>query len=471
MLYNTVTELGNKLLKQYCPDYPGSITTLTKQTFREMLIYSIALKTGIEYKYLPDEQVLYRAFRKADYSTATLEKLSFLYYACADSLDAFKIQKQYERLKPSQRAQYTPYWNRFVKDIASESAVLHTIHHTRKVGYEALNELALRRSDYRYWLRAAKNATELFQSIEILKLGLKELPDNPQIHKNLSVALNDAGRYAEEEKYILKALKANPHDADLHSNYGLHLHRVSKDYDKAEFHFREALRLCPEHINNNGHYAWFLHQIRNRYQEAQVQYEIALKTNSNSPSVLLNYSLLLAYHLFDLNKALLLLNRVKELLPNDPWVLGALAFFYTTYEINFDLAEQWYIKAINGDPNNYIKHTNYAQLLFIIGKTDQAMAELELAKKSKDISEESLLVHQFYLYCHRTKHWRNAKLNIQKMLDQGIASPHLNLTANLKTAIRDGHPEIETLLKYASLISQMPYSKDGKMIYTPLSVV
>lgn len=408
MLDNTVTQLGNKLLKQYCPDYPGSITTLTKQTFREMLIYNIAIKTGIEYKHLPDEQILYRAFRKADYSTATLEKLSFLYYACVDSLDALKIQKQYERLKPSQRAQYTPYWNRFVKDTAADSAVMHTILQSTKTGYDALQDVELSRSDYRYWLRAAKNATELFQRIEILKLGLKELPNNPSIHKNLSVALNDAGRYKEEEKYLLKALRANRQDADLHSNYGLHLHRVIKAYDKAEYHFKEALRLCPEHINNNGHYAWFLQSVRENYKEAQVQYEIALRVNPHSLSVLLNYSLLLAFHLFDLKKALVLLNKAKEIAPNDPWILGAIAFFYTTYEVNFEGAEQLYIKAISGDPDNYIKHSNYAQLLFIVGKTDKAKAELELAQKSADISDEMLLVHQFYLYCHCTGYLKTA---------------------------------------------------------------
>lgn len=456
-------KLYSKLLLTYCPDYIGDTTSLTKWTIRDMLLASISDKSGVDITMLPGEQSLYKAFRFIEVSSATIEKIALLYYALRDKTEKPRILKMYSAIAKAQRMQYMPFWNRFLMEFHANEKTEIALHNVAMEQYATLNEMNLDRKDYKYWIRAAANCIELHKRIDLYKEALTEIPDSLPLLKNITVALADAGRYEEEEKYLLYTLNLYPEDADTHSNYGLHLHKLQQHLDKAEHHFKEAYRLCPEHINNNGHYAWYLDNVKKDFRNAKHHYEIAIKMNPDCLAFLNNYGIFLAFYLFETDKSLQILQHAFDILPNDPTILGNIALVNTTYNLDLNKAELYFEKAINGDPNNPIKHVNYIQLLFLLNKKQKALQQTELVKRLSGLDEELLLELHFYLYAHSTEHHNESSSILKQLIEEGYSSSYKNFTPNVKKAISDNHPNKNQLLKFAGSISRLPYNTSGEM--------
>jgi Tfp pilus assembly protein PilF len=327
--------------------------------------------------------------------------------------------------------------------------------------YEGVNFL---RSQYQYWVKAAEKNSDLSKRIEIYNEALLELPDNEVILLDLGCAYYETGRYEEAERCNRYALSLYPNNADLHSNHALYLHIIAKDYENAEKHFKKALHLQPEHINNNAHYGWFLQSIRKDYRKAEEQYKIALKVNPNNPAALHNYGWQLCFIQFNIEKGIAYLEKVNTLYPNDATVLGNLAFAFTSYELDLAKAKKYFQIATELDPTNPVKHANFAQLLFAIGKKNEALKCIELARKYSNTDKELLLELQFYLYAHCTEMMNKAKRHLQELLNNGFTSEYKNFSVNIKTAIENGHPDIPTLIKFAEAISGFKYQENGQAI-------
>lgn len=58
------------------------------------------------------------------------------------------------------------------------------------------------------------------KSIEVAKLGLKHIPDEPQLHFSLANVYGKMAKYPESEKYFNNAIKLAPNNAKFHANKG-----------------------------------------------------------------------------------------------------------------------------------------------------------------------------------------------------------------------------------------------------------
>lgn len=320
------------------------------------------------------------------------------------------------------------------------------------------------RKEWQFWVNAAEKTTEMRSRIEIYLDGLTELPNHGHLIKNLAVAYYEVGRFDEAEKYLLKGIRVAPKDADMYSNYGLFLHEIQKDFDLAEINYEKAYKLNPKHVDNSLHYGYLLHTVRNEYIRAEEQYKIVLDLNPDSVGALVDYGLLLCFCLFNPSKGIPFFDRALELNPNDSTVLGNLALAYTTYELDFEKAEEYFRIATSLQPSSYLKQAYFAQLLFIKGKNDEALSCIDIAKKYANDDYETLLEIEFYLFAHYDKLRFSAEKNIKDYLQKGIKSELKNFTANIKAAIKQGHSDIDSLIYYARKISNMKYRNDGTLI-------
>lgn len=321
----------------------------------------------------------------------------------------------------------------------------------------------LPRSDWRYWRNAAEREQNLGIRIKRYQEGLDELENHPKLILQITTVFWHANKPDEAKEYFLKGLELYPKDADIHSNFGLFLQYALKDDDEAEKHFKIAYRLSPKHINNSIHYAWFLHGVREDFKNAEKYYGIALKVNPNCFAPLHNYGLLLCFDRFDMKKGIEQLKKARNIDPENAYAQGSLANAYTTYGINLDEAEGLYRKAIAKEPTNAIKLTNFTQLLFVMGKYDEAMDYMQLSKQYA-VANDLVIELEFYLYAHSSQFRNIAAQNIDKMLSEGKRSYRKNFTVNIKAAIRQGHPSVKELISYASRISKMKYTKTGELV-------
>lgn len=317
------------------------------------------------------------------------------------------------------------------------------------------------RKDWRYWRNAAKQVSEPRFRVAIYKDGLTELPDQFQLIKNLSVALYEIGNYKEAEKYMLKGIEVAPEDADMYANYGLYLHEYKGDYDRAEDSYKKAYKLNPRHEDNNQHYGYLLHTIREDYENAEIHYRIALEVNPLNEAALLDYGIMRCFNLFDPVGGLELLEKARQLSPNDPTVLGNIALAYTTYEIDLSKAEQYFRTAVAAQPSSFKKQANFAQLLFVLGKTDEAMQCIDIARKYAGKNYDVLLEIDFYLFAHCEVMQNTAKNNLETLLKRGYNNVLKNFSVNIKAAISKKHSDIKSLITLAKKISGLDYENNG----------
>lgn len=336
---------------------------------------------------------------------------------------------------------------------------------TPKERTRLINEVnpTLVRSDWKFWENAASNETELRLKIKIYKDGLLETDNSLHLINRLANTLWDAGNLDEAKEYMLLGVNAYPQAADMHSNLGLYYHQIAKEYDKAEKHYQKAYELCPKHYNNTMHYAWFLHGAKQDYYRAEILYRVALKVNSTNV-VLHNYGLFLCFTKFDFKNGVKYLKKALANYPNDSYSLATLANAYTTYGQKFDEAEELYRRALAIEPISPYKQTYFAQLLFILGREDEAMACIEVAKRHVNDNQGLMLEIEFYLYAHCKKNRRAAQANIEKLLAKGVIDEDKNFTVTIQAAIKQGHPSREELIRYARAISKLKYDKNGNAL-------
>ena len=110
-------ELGNGLLREYCNNTIQDITGLSKSGFRDGLMLAITAKWQLHWRFLPDDETFYRAFRNNKCSSAMREKMAMLYYAKSDEKVGSEMNKIFENISSKQRISLFYYWNRFVNEV------------------------------------------------------------------------------------------------------------------------------------------------------------------------------------------------------------------------------------------------------------------------------------------------------------------------------------------------------------------
>ncbi len=220
-----------------------------------------------------------------------------------------------------------------------------------------------------------------------------------------------------------EGIKKLPNSPELHGNYANFLNDITKDYDGAKHHYLKALEIEPNKANYNGNYAVFLNDIEKDYDGAKHHYLKALEIEPNHANNNSNY----ATFLKDITK-------------------------------DYDGAKHYHLKALEIEPNNAYANINYAG--YLLGYNQKSEGEKFLNIAFNLLSDKYDLQLEFYFYkmVHFLESFQEAKDAIDILIDKGYDSLNWDFSRNILQAIKENHPHVETLKKYAKKISGIDYS-------------
>jgi tetratricopeptide (TPR) repeat protein len=140
-------------------------------------------------------------------------------------------------------------------------------------------------------LLAAGNARA---AADTYRQALRADPNNPQLHYNLSLALDQLGDRAAEHQELEKAIRLDPDLAVAHNQLGA-LALQSNRTSEAEQEFKKAIASDPRYAdaqNNLG----VLYNREGKDQDAATLYQQAIESDPKYTKALVNWGLLLAQH-------------------------------------------------------------------------------------------------------------------------------------------------------------------------------
>lgn len=251
-------ELGNQLLRLYCPDVICPVTHISKWTIRDSLIKGIDDKWSIGFENLPSEETFYRAFRSGKCSSAMREKLSLLYLAATVEEIGRKMNNALTEIAGRQRIQSCLYWNQFREIYASQTNTENTKPNTsRSTTGNRLTE-------------------EQKNLLEALKNQRAELHFNQAVIDELQKFEGEL-RFNEASK-VLDSVQHNDQNilAWKYVNQGI--------YSELQNKFDEALSLYSRAISLQPQTAFFYHQL-GTLQEFLGKYDEALQTQEKALSL------------------------------------------------------------------------------------------------------------------------------------------------------------------------------------------
>ena len=122
-----------------------------------------------------------------------------------------------------------------------------------------------------------------------------------------------------------------------------------------------------------------------------------------------------------------------------------------------DQAEQFYLRAIEADPNHANTLGNYAGFTLFLGRKETGFELLEKAISLLPDSEIPGLAAEIWFYAFA--HWpsekrKEALINLKKVLLEGQRSSDWDLSKNIEQARKDKHPDIEWVEKLAAVINE-----------------
>ena len=151
--------------------------------------------------------------------------------------------------------------------------------------------------------------------------ALRADPRNPQLHYNLSLALDQLGDRATEHQELEKAIQLDPELAVAHNQLGV-LALQSNRTSEAEQEFKKAIACDPRYAeaqNNLG----VLYNRQGKDQDAATLYQQAIDSDSKYTKALVNLGLLLAQH-GQIARGEQQLRAAIQIDPNDPSAYTAL---------------------------------------------------------------------------------------------------------------------------------------------------
>ncbi len=173
----------------------------------------------------------------------------------------------------------------------------------------------------------------------------------------------------------------------------------------------------------------------------------------NAADIIGNFAWFLDYVSKEYDLAEIYYKKAIEADPNHTNSLSNYATLLENIRKDYDLAEIYSRKATEIDPRDGNILGNYSQLLFMIGKYDEAINILHRAEECVKSDELDLRVElAFYRYAHLQENRNDSLLRLRELLEQGARSPDWPLDENIERAIKDGHPEPQLLRALARVI-------------------
>jgi tetratricopeptide (TPR) repeat protein len=188
----------------------------------------------------------------------------------------------------------------------------------------------------------------------------------------------ELGQFEPAERILKRALELDPHSFDSYTLLG-GIYAQEKATDKAVAELQEAVRVNPKSVPT-----WILlgllHTSQSQFKLAEKDYEAALAIDPNAGVAANNLAWLYCQQGEDMDKAVELARRAKEVLPNGPAVSDTLAWIYCKRQL-YGSAIPLLQEAVLQQPNDAQLRFHLAAALQGAGKKAQAREELDAALK------------------------------------------------------------------------------------------
>jgi len=239
----------------------------------------------------------------------------------------------------------------------------------------------------------AQNKTQ--QAIDTLQDELSKHPDRLDVRLalgNTAVRLGKFDLALSQFEKVLSAVPKNTRAAgDLYFRIG-ETYRRKGDLNNAVIAFQKAREILPESAIAASGLAQTL-DAAHRKPEARQAYEQALKLNPRDAVALNNLAYLLAETDGDLNEALTLAQRAKQILPNMLEVSDTLGVIYLKKNLN-DNALQIFRDLVAKQPSHPTYRYHLGVALSKRGDKLQAVKELQQALKDNPSQEEQSRIRE-----------------------------------------------------------------------------
>jgi tetratricopeptide (TPR) repeat protein len=299
------------------------------------------------------------------------------------------------------------------------------------------------------------------KGINVLKKGLKNNPNNPEIifrlaetwmYKKREIPVKadnfvpDPDEVEKITKYYNKAIELNPKEADYHNSFSLFLFWFGRHYDLVLEECKKSLELSNGSINNYANYSGVMQLIYLDLQkyperESQISTKITLEKVESvymemvrkHPNEEISYML---YHFFlkenigDFDAAERQIKKAVETGTDNAWVYYHYARFLIDNKDDLVSAEKNIKIALNLVPesrrDDFMMSGFLVSLLLLNGKLDEGLKELnnsiEMFKEKKE---------------KKSVHWYNSRIGLYflKYLYTIDRDLRMNLLKNMKKLI------------------------------------
>ena len=202
--------------------------------------------------------------------------------------------------------------------------------------------------------------------------------ETADLYNLLGKTYAELGQFEPAERSLKRALEVDPNSFNTYVQLG-NLYFREKAIDKAIAEYQEAARLNPKSVG-----AWtvlgMLHDSLSQFKLAEKDYEAALAIDPNAGVAANNLAWLYCEHGGDMDKALELARRAKQVLPNAARVSGTLAWIYYKRQL-YNSAVPLLEEAVREEPKDAQIRFELAASLLKAGKKAQAREELDVALK------------------------------------------------------------------------------------------
>lgn len=253
---------------------------------------------------------------------------------------------------------------------------------------------------------------------------------------------------ADEDMFVLGALAR-------------HLWQQQRDHDRAESLFAKAYSKKPQNARETkflaalvAEFAWFFAHERGDVARGMDLIDRAIALSSDDPEFLTTKAYFLAKIMDQPQVALTLLDDTITKHGESGALLGAKADLTWRHLNDRREAEQLYRRALELDADLVGDQVNFAGLLFVLGKSDQALPLCRDGLRKLGRAEPAVAVEcTFYLFAHGPQEECDWALRLLKwLLVDGARSQEWDLSSNVARAVKRGHPNAEWLLRLAAVI-------------------
>jgi len=257
-------------------------------------------------------------------------------------------------------------------------------------------------------------------ALSALQKTAQLIPDDPNAHYNLGVALKSAGRLDEAVTHYRRAVKLNPDFAEAHGNLGNTLKDLGQ-FEEAIASYRRALSIRPDVADTYINLGIALNGL-GRLEDATASYRKALEVKPDH--VLAYYNL--GNTLKDLSRfedAISSYRRAIEIKPDFAGAYNNLGGMLKDIG-QLDAAASSYRRALELDPGFAEAHCNLGGVLKDIGQLDAAASSyrraLELKPDFAEAYSNLLFLYGYHAlidpqeYLAEARKWEQACLSAQE---------------------------------------------------------